>query len=133
MATNTAGTTARQLGIQAIHFLRKTIDEVSGSTITVGTIPAGSLIIGPISGIQITTVFSGGNPAADIGITGTTQKYASALDLDAAVAFLPLDETAAIRVTTVDETIICTLTLDTPVAANGSAEVLIAYVPDIDG
>lgn len=133
MATNTAGTTARALPFQAVHYLRKGLDEVSGSTITVGILPAGAMILAPISGIFVRTVFSGTNPVADIGITGTTQKWASSLDLDAAVAFLPFDVSTADLVVDTDTTVIVTLTLDTPVAADGVAECVIAYVLDNDG
>lgn len=132
MTTGTAGTTARQYHQQMLHYLRKHLDEVSGTTITAGTIPGGSLMIAPISGIQIETVFSGTNPVADIGITGTLEKYAADLDLDAAVAFLPFDVTTAIPIVTVDTPIIITLDLSTPVAADGSAECVIFYCPDND-
>jgi hypothetical protein len=133
MTTGTAGTTARQYHQQMLHYLRKGLDEVSGTSITVGTLPSGAVIVAPISGIQIRVVFSGTNPVADIGITGTLEKYASDLDLDAAVAFLPLDVTTAIQVVDADTPIICTLDLSTPVGADGSAECLIFYCPDNDG
>lgn len=132
MTTGTAGTTARQYHQQMLHYLRKGLDEVSGTSITVGTIPSGALIIAPISGIQIGVVFSGTNPVADIGITGTLEKYASDLDLDAAVAFLPLDVTTAIQTVAADTPIIVTLDLSTPVAADGTAECVIFYCPDND-
>jgi hypothetical protein len=133
MATGTAGTVARQFHTQQVHYLRKTIDEVSGSTITVGILPAGATILRTMSGIQINTIFSGTSPVADIGVTGTTQRWAASLDLDAAVAFLPRGVTTAVMTVAVDTPVICTLNLDTPTTADGSAEVIICYVPDNDG
>lgn len=131
MATNTAGTVARQLPFQAINFFRRTITSAdAGTTFTLGTLPAGALMLMSISGIQINTVFNGTTPNADIGVTGTTQKWASALDLDAAVAWLPLDVDTAIRTVTVDTPIIVTVTA--PSASSGEAEVIVCYIPDID-
>lgn len=134
MATNTAGTTARQLPFQAVHYLRCNLTETSATTGTIGILPAGAIILTPISGVYVHTVFSGGNPAVDVGISGSTQLYASALDLDAAVGFVVLDlnaGTPSLRVT-VDTTLIYTLTLDTPTTADGAASIVIAYVVDND-
>ena len=131
MATNTAGTTARQLPFQAINFFRKTITFAdAGTSFTLGILPAGATILMSTSGIQINTVFDGTTPNADIGVTGTTQKWASALDLDAAVAWLPLDVDTAVRTVTVDTPIIVTVTAAG--AAAGEAEVIVTYIPDID-
>lgn len=132
MTTGTAGSTARQYHQQMLHYLRKGLDEVSGTSISLGIIPAGAVIVPPISGIHVRTVFSGTNPVADIGVTGTLEKYASDLDLDAAVAYLPLDVATADLLVSADTEIICTLDLSTPVAADGVAEALIFYVPDND-
>lgn len=131
MATNTAGSTARELSFQAVHYLRKSLDEVSGATITIGTIPAGSLILAPVSGVFVRTIFSGTSPTVSLGITGTTAKWLSAGDLDAAVAFLPFGVTTADLIVNSDTTIIATLVLDTPTTADGVAEVVIAYCPRI--
>ena len=130
MATNTAGTTARELATQQIHYIRKQITETSALTGTIGIVPAGSIFLAPISGVAVNVVFSGTNPTVDIGITGTTQKYASALDLDAALGFVPFDVAVSQKVT-VDTTLIYTLVLDTPTTADGDAEIVIAYVPNI--
>lgn len=130
MATNTAGTTARENATQQINYIRKAINEVSGTTITVGIIPAGSIILPSISGVNITTVFSGTDPVLDLGVTGTLERFASDLDLDAAATFVPIDVLTALKVAT-DTTIIATLDLSTPVAANGAAEVIICYIPNI--
>lgn len=131
MATNTAGSTARELSFQAVHFLRYNIDEVSGAgPFTIGTIPAGSLILKPISGVQVNVAFSGTNPVADIGTTDNDDLYGTDLDLDAAVGFVPLDE-AVSMIVAVDTTLTVTLNLDTPVAADGTGVVVIAYIPNL--
>lgn len=132
MATNTAGTVARELTTQQIHYLRCNLTEASATTGTIGTIPAGSIILATISGVYIHVAFSGGAPTVDIGISGSTTLYASALDLDAALGFVTLDEVSGDtpKVTT-DTTLIYTLVLDTPVAADGDASIIIAYIPNI--
>jgi len=130
MATNTAGTTARENATQQVHYIRKQITETSATTGVIGTVPAGSVFLAPISGVAVNVVFSGTNPTVDIGITGTTQKYASALDLDAALGFVPFDVAVSQKVS-VDTQLIYTLVLDTPTTADGDAEIVICYMPSI--
>jgi hypothetical protein len=131
MATNTAGSTARELGFQAIHYLRLRLDEADGAgPHTIGTIPAGSLIIKPISGVQVNVAYSGTNPVADIGTTSNDDLYGTDLDLDAAVGFVPLDE-AVSMVVAADTTLTITIALDTPVGNDGQLDVIIAYAPNI--
>ena len=133
MATNTAGTTARELPIQAVHYLRKTITYANdGDTVTIGTIPSGSLVLPGLSGIAVTTAFDGdATNTADIGISGSTTKYAGALALGT-LGWIELDviteSSANSSLTTAAETIIATV-----IATAGSAEVIICYIPDNDG
>jgi hypothetical protein len=133
MATNTAGTAARQLPFQAVHYLRCNLTETSALTGTIGILPAGAVILSAVSGVYVNVVFSGGNPTVDIGTASSTTLYASALDLDAALGYVALDEISGdtLRVTT-DTTLVYTLVLDTPVAADGNASIVIAYVVDND-
>lgn len=130
MATNTAGTVARELSFQAVHYLRKQIDEVSGTTISVGTIPAGSVILAGCSGTYVDTIFSGGNPSVALGVTGDTSRFGTA-DLDAAATFVVLSDLTDLIVGTSPIEILATITLDTPGAADGIAEIIIAYCPAI--
>jgi hypothetical protein len=131
MATNTAGSTARELGFQAIHYLRLRLDEADGAgPHTIGTIPAGSLIIKPISGVQVNVAYSGTAPTAGIGTAANDDLYGTLMDLDDAVTFVPLDE-AVSMVVAVDTTLTITIALDTPVANDGQIDVLIAYAPNI--
>lgn len=131
MTTNTAGTSAREFTTQQVHYIRKQIGEVAANASgVIGTIPAGSVILKPASGVQVNVVFSGGNPTLDIGISGTANKYMTAGDLDAAIAFVALNQAVSMKVT-VDTELTYAITLDTPVAADGDAEIIIAYMPNI--
>lgn len=135
MATNTAATNARLYHTDQVHYLAKTITFADdGKTITVGTLPAGAVVIPGLSGIAVNTIFNGGSTnTCDIGIAGSTQKYASAL----ALGTLGWIETDVVTVSsessllaTADETIIATV-VSTANASTGSAVVMIAYVlPD---
>jgi len=130
MTTNTAGSAAQEYHTRQTHFLRYDLTETSALTGTIGILPAGAIIDAANSGVYVNTVFSGGNPTVDIGITGSTTKYASALDLDAALGFVVLDETSGDTLkVTVDTPLIYTLVLDTPVAADGDASIIIQYFP----
>jgi hypothetical protein len=137
MATGTAGSTAREYHHNVVHFLRKTITYADhGLTITVGTIPAGSIVLSELSGIYVTTAFNGNaTNTCDVGITGTTTKYSSALALGTA-GFIEQDvittSAGTSHLTTADETIIATV-ISTASASAGSAEVVMAYIPDTDG
>lgn len=137
MATNTAGSNARQFHTQQVHYLRKTITYLDGGdTVTVGTIPAGSVVLPGLSGIAVTTAFNGDTTnTSDLGISGSTTKYASALALGT-LGWIELDviteSSASSLLTTADETIIATV-VSTASASAGSAEVIIAYIPDNDG
>jgi hypothetical protein len=136
MPTNTAGTTARQLPFQAIHYLRKNITFAdNGRTVTVGTIPSGALVIPGISGLAVRVAFNGDTTnTSDIGITGTTTKYASALALGT-LGWIELDTiteaSASNLVVSADETIIATV-ISTASATTGSADIIIAYIPNND-
>lgn len=132
MATNTAGTTARQLPFQAINFLRKEITEADeGTTVTVGTIPSGATILGPISGVQVDTAFNGTSPILDIGVSGTAERFASDVALGT-IAFVALDVSNALRTVTADTTILAGVSATGNDSTAGVAQVVICYIPDID-
>ncbi len=95
MATNTAGTTARQYPQQMVHYLRKTIT-VSDTTATlVGTIPAGSVVIPAASGFLPYTDFDGTTPTMDAGIEGETDAWMDGTDIDTVGTFKPFDQVDA--------------------------------------
>lgn len=132
MATGTPGTTARQFHTQQIHYLRKTISYTDdGDTITVGTIPAGSVLVKPISGVSVSVAFDGNSSnILDIGPSTNTDLWATDLALGS-IAFVPIDE-AVTNVVSTDTVVQCAVT-STAAAAAGSAEVIIAFIPDNDG
>lgn len=134
MATGTAGSVARRHPYQMIHYLRKTIvfgDD--GTTVTVGTIPAGSLILTPISGVQVDVAFDGNSSnVLSIGAStdSGTNDMASAISL-AAIGFVTIDETTTAKVVSVDTKVVAAVT-STASAAAGRGEVIICYIPDND-
>lgn len=132
MATNTAGSVARRLETQQVHYLHKRITFADfGTTVTVGVIPANASVIG--GGVHITTAFnSSGTDLLDVGFIGSTTDadgYATLLTL-AAVGFIPLDELGATTniKQTVDTTVTCAPAQSVADATAGVAEVYITYV-----
>lgn len=134
MATGTPATTARRYATAQIHYLRKGLTYQSGAgPHTVGIIPAGSLILKPISGVQVVTAFdSGTNKQMDIGTSADGDLFGTDLSL-AALAFVPLDEAIGGYRVAADTTITATLDLTGTAATAGDAEVVIAFIPDNDG
>lgn len=134
MATNTAGTAARELPWQAVHYLRKAITYANdGQTVTVGVIPAGAVILKPISGVHVATAFNGDSsnvlqigPSTDSG----TNLWATDLALGT-TTFVPLDENVSNKVS-VDTTVQAAVT-STASASAGAAEIIICYVVNNDG
>lgn len=137
MATDTAGNVGREHHLQMVHYLRKTITfGDNGDTVTVGVLPAGALVVPAISGVYVTTAFTGDTTnTVDIGITGALEKYASDLALGT-LGHIELDvisdSSANSSLTTAAETILATV-VSTADAGAGSAEIIIAYIPDNDG
>ena len=137
MATNTAPKSppARHFAAPVVHYLRRDISYTdNGSTVVVGTLPAGAIILSPISGVYVTTLFDGNaTNTVDIGYstdTGTNN-LATALSL-ATVAFVILDEVATAGTLIASETIISALVTSTASAAAGVATIVIAFVEDND-
>ena len=126
--------TARQFHSQQVHFLRKGFTySDNGTTLTVGTIPAGSVIIKPMSGVHVATVFNAGtNNFMDVGTTATADLFGTDLSLLTAT-FVPLDEAIGGYVVASDTTVTMLLQLSGTAATTGAGELIICYVPDIDG
>jgi len=130
MATGTAGTVARQYSQQMIHYLRTRILETGGqSTVyTIGTIPAGSVIIKSISGVMVNVAATAAtNKLMNIGTTANDDLYGTSLSL-ATVALVPLDEAVSMTVST-DTTITATMALTGTAGTAGVFDVIIAYIP----
>jgi len=133
-------TTARQYHQQMIHYLRKTITYLDdGTEVTIGRIPAGSIILKPISGVAIVTAFNDTSTnVLDIGANGGASGalddpdyWATDLALGT-VGFVALDEAVTNRVA-FNTIITASVDLTGTGASAGEAEVIIAYIPDNDG
>jgi hypothetical protein len=126
--------TARQFHQQMIHYLRKSITfNDDGTTVTVGEIPAGALVLKPISGVAVTTAFNAGTtnvldvgPSTDSG----TDLWATDLALGT-IGFVPLDE-AVTNLVSANTIVQAAIDLTGTAATTGAAEIIIAYVPDND-
>jgi hypothetical protein len=133
MPTGTAGTAARLYPTQQVHYLRKSIDyTMDGDTVTIGTIPAGSLVIKAISGVSVNVAFNGNSsnvldigPSTDSG----TNLWMTSGSL-ATIALVPLDE--AVTMLVASDTVVQCLVTSTASASAGTAEVIICYIPDND-
>lgn len=127
-------TPARQYHTQQIHYLRRDITFAdAATTVTVGTIPSGSIILEAISGVYVDTVFNAGtNNRLDIGAstdTGTNN-YATLLTL-LGIGFIELDEVAATLKVSADTTISAYVDVTGTAATTGAASIVIAYIPNI--
>ncbi|HYE38221.1 hypothetical protein [Methylocaldum sp.] len=122
---------ARQYHTQQIHYLRKDFTYADdGLSLTVGTIPAGSVIVKPISGANVSTAFNAGSTnVLDIGISGDLDLYATDLALGSA-GYVPCDEAVSFYVSA-DTTILATVDLTGTAASAGVGQVVIAYIPNL--
>jgi len=120
----------RQYHTQQIHFLRKGFTYSDhGSTLALGYIPVGSQILKPISGVHVTTVFNGGGPQTiGIGPPDSASLWGSALSLST-TTFVPCAQSVAYLATTA----LVNATVSVSGATAGAGEIIIAYIPDIDG
>lgn len=121
--------TARNDSYQNIQYLTKDVTFAdNGTQITMGKIPAGSLIVKPISGVQINEAFNAGtNNYIQIGIDSNDDLYGTNL-AGGTVTFVPLDEAVAFKVL-VDTIITIKVDLSGTAATTGKATGLIAFVP----
>jgi hypothetical protein len=133
MATNTAGTVARDLGIQAVHYMRKGITFADkGTTVVVGTLPAGAMLLKALSGVYVTTAFGGTTPTLDVGPTSDSghDLWASALALGS-LGYITLDEAASAYAVVASDTEVSADYNGTDDVA-GAAEIVICYILDND-
>lgn len=124
---------ARLYSQQLTHFLRKAITfSADGTAVTVGTIPANSLILKPASGVHVTTAFNGATTnTVDIGTAASTALWATALSLTA-TNFVALNQSIAGFLVTSDTIIQASVTA-TATSTAGAAIVVIEYIPNTDG
>jgi hypothetical protein len=136
MATNTANTSppARRTHMNVVHYLRANIAFGTATSQTLGTLPAGSQILQPISGVMVSTVFNAGTTnTLDVGTSATANLYGTDMALGTK-AFVALDEAAtATNVNTfyvaVDTVITCLVKMTGTTATTGAGVVVIAYIP----
>lgn len=130
MALNNAKP-ARDVFEHVVHYIAKdfTFND-NGKVLTIGTIPAGALILKALSGATVNTVFNAGTTnVLDIGTTADDDLYGTDLALGTA-AFVPLDEVVSYKVTA-DTTFTATVALSGTAATTGAGVVSIAYLPRI--
>ena len=128
---------ARNLVTQQINYIRKRITYADyGTTVTVGYLPGGAMVVG--GGVQIVTAFnSSGTDLLDVGFIGATTDangYATLLPLNA-VGFIELDELAT--TTNIQQsdnyTVTCAPAQSVADATAGVADVVIFFIPNNDG
>jgi len=124
---------------QLVHYLRKAINvaqSLTGSTTTIGTLPAGAMVLGGLSGVFVTQDLNGTTNVANIGFaadalsSANTGAYATALALAITTGgFVAVDElgVATGRPRAVDTRVTATWT---GTATTGIFEVVIAYAPN---
>jgi hypothetical protein len=122
---------ARLIQTQQVHFIRKTVlFSDHGKTINIGAVPAGSVIHKPMSGVFVNTVFNGTAPQnIGIGTSASTSLYGSALTLSA-TTFVPCAQAVDNQVYA--DTYIA-IVVNCSASTAGQAEVVVCYIPDIDG
>lgn len=124
-------TPAREYHQSVIHYLRKDFTFADdGKVLTVGTLPAGAVMLKPLSGVDVQVVFNAASTnVLDVGTAANDDLYATDLALGT-IAFVPLDEAVTMKVA-VDTTIIATVDLTGTAATTGEGSVVIAYtLPD---
>jgi len=133
MGTNTAAAPGAQLYHTAqIHYLRKdfTFANTTAVPLHVGVVPAGSVILKALSGVDVQVAFTAAtNHRMDIGTPANDDLYGTDLALET-IAFVPLDEAVTFKVA-VDTTIIATPDLTGATNTAGEGTVIIAYIPDL--
>lgn len=125
--------TPRQSQMQHVHYLRCGFTFADkGKVLTLGTLPAGALIVKPMSGVHVVQAFnSGTNNQIDIGTTTTADLFGTDLSLTTAT-FVPLDEAVGGYRVAADIDVTATPDLTGTAATTGDGEIVIAYIPDND-
>lgn len=127
MPLNT-NTTARDAGFQNVQYYRKRIQYTDGVLTWKFKIPAGAIILAPLSGVDVQTVFNAGtNNRVQIGDASNASKYGLNVSL-AALGFAPMAVAVGHKVT-VDTDIVFTVDNSGTAATTGDAELVLAYIP----
>lgn len=133
MASNTAGSVARQLEVPLVHYLRKQITFADDAVETeVGWIPAGAVVIDGY--IAVSTAFNdSGTDVIDVGTDADPDGFATVVDVSA-VGIKPFDvlSTSDDATPSVDTKITATYTGQNSDSTAGVAEVVVLFVVDND-
>lgn len=128
MATNTAGTTARQYHTAQVHYMTKAIAYTdNGSTLNIGYVPAGAYVIR--GGVVVTTAFNGDTTnTLNLGTSGDADEFGSALALGT-IGVIAADEMATTNGSycSTDTLITCAVT-STASASAGAGRVWVEYI-----
>lgn len=135
MATNTTqiNPPARHISQQQVSYLRLGVTFADNGVVkTIGSIPAGALILKAMSGVQLITVFNAATTnTLDIGTAASGAVLASAASLTA-LAFVPLSAATGVYRVAADTVLTATVTLTGTAATTGDAEIVIAFIEDND-
>lgn len=124
---------AREYHTQQTHYLRKGIDYTDTSTVTIGKLPAGAIVVG--AGVIVTTAWdSGTSDVLDIGTSGDGDGFATDLSLQT-IGNIVWDELATSNdlYSTSEVTITAAVASVGTAATAGAGEIYIQYIPDNDG
>lgn len=143
MTTDTAGTVARELPFQAVHYLRKgiaynTTGIGTDATVKVGVIPSGAVVQNVQ--VKITTAFNAGTTnVIDVGTSSNDDAYVDGGttgngdgDVDATSTGSTFVWRGADETHSADTTIYVTYTQSGTAATTGAAEIIVTYIPDND-
>jgi predicted membrane metal-binding protein len=120
-------TPARDAGYQNVQYFRKRIQFSDAITTFTFRIPAGSIILAPLSGVDVQTVFNAGtNNRLQIGISGAVSKYGLNVSM-AALGFAPMAVAVGHKVT-VETDILFTVDVSGTAATTGDAELVLAFI-----
>jgi len=135
MVTNTAGTTARELAFQAVHYLRRTVawnTTGSSSGVSLGWLPAGAQLLK--NNIIVKTAFSGSGSTITVGSNSTDYDNIHALTTASSETTANYVATASAVIAFTQDTEVFVKVVDgaTTAPTAGSATVVLSYVPDND-
>lgn len=136
MTTNALQTfpSARHNMINQVNYLRANVvfGAANGVAVVLGAIPAGSIILKAMSGIQVNTVFNSGTlNTLDVGLGGGSGTLFSAAGSLTALAFVPLNAATGVFRVAADTVITFTPNLTGTAPTTGDADVFIAYIENI--
>lgn len=133
MATNSVGAQGRLAPWQMVHYLRKRVTyAIENTQVYIGTLPAGSIILYPLTGVHVSTAFNDtGTDTYDIGTVASATLVASAVTLQA--GFCAIDENVAGLLLSSDTDLYFRYNGENNNASAGVGDVLIAFIPSNDG